>query len=150
MNPIIKREWTRRILSQKGTDPASRLSAEYILNKMYEEASGAVIRYMNTHSLKDKDGLVRMWISYSNRSPIDREVWKWAGLPCADPPLPSYPSIGGVVIPPSFQTLNGIQSMGMIIETETSRVGIGKVVVKNKPKRKINLDEIAHLINKDL
>jgi hypothetical protein len=141
--------WLKRILSQQGTPAVDRHSAEYILNQMYVEATGNPLRYPNSYNIKDDKGNIPEWVDFGPQDRIAREVKEWCGLGYQDPKLPSYNSIGGIILSPAYQTLSGIQQLGVIDVTTEKRVGIGKVETKTM-RRKVNLTELARLIEMDL
>lgn len=89
MNKLIKREWIKRIMN-------SHLTPEYILNMLYEEVTGDLIRFPNRWGLKDDDGKISETIKVGLIDPIQPRVKDWAGLDSTEPLLPSYSKVGGV------------------------------------------------------
>jgi len=149
MKQAVKQEWIKRILEQQNIPAVERVPAEFILNALYMEMTGKQLRYPNSYNIRDEHGNIPEYISVGTRDRINRDVMKWAFMEAQDPKLPSYGSIGGIVLATSFQVLSAIQSLGLIEISIEKRTGIGKVETK-KLRRKISISEVARLIELDL
>lgn len=149
MKQIIKKEWIRRILDQQNLPATERVPAEFLLNSMYMEATGKTLRYPNSYMIRDDQGNIPEYIDVGPRDRINRDVMIWAGLKDQDPKLPSYPTVGGVVLGKNYMLLSAIQQIGVVEVKKEKRTGVAKVETITF-RRKIALREVASLIDVDL
>jgi len=116
---------------------------------MYIEATGNQLRYPNSYNVRDEFGNIPEYVSVGTMDRINRDVMVWAGLQHQDPKLPSFNSIGGIILAPAYQILSGIQQLGMIESKREKRTGMAKVETITI-RRRITLNEIVKLIETDL
>lgn len=149
MNKQVKKEWVKRLLEEDMKPARDRVPAEYILNKMYEEATDDIILYKNKFQLKGEDGTIPDLIPVGVNDEIDDRVLEWAGLPDREVKLPSFKEINGCGIRDVCSNLYAIQKHGRISFVTTTAKGIGRSKAVTD-YREVRPRDIANLINIDL
>ena len=132
MNQVIKKEWMRRIKNSPKGRPY------HILNKMYEESTGKVLKDVNKYRLRDGARVAPKMIGLTEWDMIHPDTKDWAELEHQMPQLPSYHEMGGIGLNKATNTVGVIWEHGSFVKNG--------IVVKAAEES----DLFIELINKDL